>query len=146
MGWMWDEGQRAVKNDPTPRFASQATSGWPQGHQGWRQGLGGEGWFSWPFSVHKCVRWVSGVIDSQNIGSDFERMCTFLGGFPGGSDGKESACNWETWVQSLGHKDPLEKGMATHSSILAWRTLWGHRVRHSWHWIVLSIWQKLITP
>ena len=27
----------------------------------------------------------------------------------------------ETWVQSLGWKDPLEEGMATHSSILAWR-------------------------
>ena len=30
----------------------------------------------------------------------------------------------ETQVQSLSRKDPLEKGMATHSSILAWRTLW----------------------
>ena len=29
----------------------------------------------------------------------------------------------ETWVQSLGQKDPLEKEMATHSSILAWRIL-----------------------
>ena len=28
---------------------------------------------------------------------------------------------WETWVQSLGQKDPLEEGMATHSSILAWK-------------------------
>ena len=28
---------------------------------------------------------------------------------------------WETWFQSLGWEDPLEKGMATHSSILAWR-------------------------
>ena len=28
---------------------------------------------------------------------------------------------WETWVQSLGWEDPLEKEMATHSSILAWR-------------------------
>ena len=28
----------------------------------------------------------------------------------------------ETWVQSLGWEDPLEKGMATHSSILAWKT------------------------
>ena len=28
---------------------------------------------------------------------------------------------WETWVLSLGWKDPLEEGMATHSSILAWR-------------------------
>ena len=27
---------------------------------------------------------------------------------------------WETWVQSLGWEDPLEEGMATHSSILAW--------------------------
>ena len=31
---------------------------------------------------------------------------------------------WETWVQSLGQEDPLEKEMATHSSILAWRTPW----------------------
>ena len=30
----------------------------------------------------------------------------------------------ETWVQSLGWDDPLEKGMATHSSILAWRIPW----------------------
>ena len=30
----------------------------------------------------------------------------------------------ETWVQSLGQKDPLEKGMVTHSSILAWRIPW----------------------
>ena len=30
----------------------------------------------------------------------------------------------ETWVQSLGWEDPLEKEMATHSSILAWRILW----------------------
>ena len=29
---------------------------------------------------------------------------------------------WETWVQSLGWEDPLEKGKATHSSILAWRS------------------------
>ena len=31
---------------------------------------------------------------------------------------------WETWVRSLGREDPLEKGTATHSSILAWRTPW----------------------
>ena len=30
----------------------------------------------------------------------------------------------ETWVQSLGGEDPLEKGIATHSSILAWRIPW----------------------
>ena len=31
---------------------------------------------------------------------------------------------WETWVQSLGREDPLEKEMATYSSILAWRIPW----------------------
>ena len=30
----------------------------------------------------------------------------------------------ENWVQSLGQENPLEKGMATHSSILAWRIPW----------------------
>ena len=45
--------------------------------------------------------------------------------FPCGSDGKESANNeGETQVQSLGREDPLEKGMATHSSILPWRIPW----------------------
>ena len=45
-------------------------------------------------------------------------------GFPGGSDGKESACNVEDPGQSLGLEDPLEKGMANHSTILAWRVPW----------------------
>ena len=31
---------------------------------------------------------------------------------------------WETWVRSLGQEDPLEKEMATHSSLLAWRVSW----------------------
>ena len=48
----------------------------------------------------------------------------------------------ETWVRSLGHEDPLDKEMATYSSILAWKILWTeepgrqqsmglHRVRHN---------------
>ena len=44
--------------------------------------------------------------------------------FPGSSDGKESALMQETQVQSLGREDPLEKGMATHSSIPAWSIPW----------------------
>ena len=41
---------------------------------------------------------------------------------------------WETWVQSLDWEDPLEKGKATHSSILAWRISRTvvHGVRESW--------------
>ena len=31
---------------------------------------------------------------------------------------------WETWVRSLGWEDPLEKGMASHSNMLAWRIPW----------------------
>ena len=48
-------------------------------------------------------------------------------GFPGGSDGKESACNAGEpgLIPELGI--PLEKGMATHSSILAWREFHGQR-------------------
>ena len=33
----------------------------------------------------------------------------------------------EIWVQSLGGEDPLERGMATHSSPLAWRILWAEK-------------------
>ena len=45
-------------------------------------------------------------------------------GFPGGSDGKESARNARDQVRSPGGEDLLEKGMATHSSSLAWRIPW----------------------
>ena len=52
-------------------------------------------------------------------------------GFPGGASGKEPACQTQktlqTRVQSLGQEDPLEKGMAIHSSILAWRTPWAEQ-------------------
>ena len=41
--------------------------------------------------------------------------------FPSGSDGEESTCSAGDLVQSLGKEDPPEKGMATHSGILAWR-------------------------
>ena len=67
-------------------------------------------------------------------------------GLPWWLSGKESACQflpmWETGVQSLGWEDPLEKEMATHSSILAWEIPWteepdwlqamvSQRVRHN---------------
>ena len=64
----------------------------------------------------------------------------------------------ETWVRSLGQEDPLEKEMATHSSILAWRIPWivepgrlqsmgSQRVRHDWvtsfHFTSLLGWSEL---
>ena len=50
-------------------------------------------------------------------------VCTYCvsQGFSGGSDGKESPAIWKTWIQSLDWEDPMEEGMQTHSSILAWR-------------------------
>ena len=58
---------------------------------------------------------------------------------------------WETWVWSLGWEDPLEKGMATHSNTLAWRTPWteepsglqsmgSQRIRHGYFLYLLSNW------
>ena len=44
--------------------------------------------------------------------------------FTGSSDGKESACNLGDPGSIPGWEDPLEKGMATHSSILAWEIPW----------------------
>ena len=63
--------------------------------------------------------------------------------FPGGSDGKASAYNVGDLGSTLGREDLLEKEMATHSSILAWKIPWmeepgrlqsmgSQRVRHSW--------------
>ena len=45
-------------------------------------------------------------------------------GFPGGLDSKESACSVGDLGSIPGLEDPPEKGMATHSSILAWRIPW----------------------
>ena len=45
-------------------------------------------------------------------------------GSPGGSNGKESACNTGDRGQSLGWEDSLEKEKAAHSSVLAWRIPW----------------------
>ena len=70
-------------------------------------------------------------------------MFRFYEDFPGGSDGKASVYNVETQVRSLGREDPLEKEMATHSSILAWKiprteepgrlqSMGSQRVGHDW--------------
>ena len=49
---------------------------------------------------------------------------THTQGFPGGSDSKEYTYNAGGPGSILGWEDPLEKGMATHSCILAWRIPW----------------------
>ena len=81
---------------------------------------------------------VRGVTKSQTRLSDFTFTFTLRGyvqrtlililfpplRFPGSSDGKASVYNAETWVRSLDREDPLEKGMATHSTIHAWKIPW----------------------
>ena len=51
-------------------------------------------------------------------------MVVCIYGSPGGLDANNLSAIWETQVLSLVWEDPLEKEIATHSSILAWRILW----------------------
>ena len=73
-------------------------------------------------------------------------LCThiiYIYGLPWAQTVKNPPAMWETWVRSLGKEDPLEKGMAIHSSILTWRIPWteelgrlqfmgSQKVRHNW--------------
>ena len=53
-----------------------------------------------------------------------ETITTLLISFPIAQMVKHQPVTWEIWVQSLGLEDPLEKEMATHFSILAWKIPW----------------------
>ena len=69
---------------------------------------------------------VHSALPSENLDSDIS------GGFPGGSDGRESSCYAGDLgsIPALGRS--LEKEMATHSSILAWEIPWADEVAKSW--------------
>ena len=62
---------------------------------------------------------LNGNVDRDRIGQLYRHL-----GFLGGSEVKNLPAVWKTWVLSLGGKDLLEKGMATHYSILVWRIPW----------------------
>ena len=73
----------------------------------------------------KMPGWMKHKLESRlpgeiSITSDIQMT---PGGFSDGSDGKEFACNVgdPSLIPGSGRSDPLEKGMATHSSVLAWR-------------------------
>ena len=96
----------------------------------------------------------------------FDSNCGCGWGFPGGAEVKVSACNVGDLVRSLGREDPLEKEMATHSSILAWRIPWMeelgrlqstgrkesviterlHFTSCLWVWIGISLWFWFAVP
>ena len=70
------------------------------------------GWRGWVLRVWALYFWLRGLVGNKTYD---------------GSVGKESACNAETQevrVQFLGQEHSVEKEMATHSSILAWRIPW----------------------
>ena len=59
---------------------------------------------------------------TRQFGKIFESVGQSLGA--SAQTAKNLPAMWETWIRSLGWEDPLEKGMATRSSILAWRIPW----------------------
>ena len=82
-----------------------------------------------------CTQWrsrnsISQTISQRNKEHYHKRHCFlilcihFTLGFPGGPAGKNPPVMQELWARSLGWEDPLEKEMATHSSILDWDIPW----------------------
>ena len=112
--------------------------------------------FAWQFSLWFCCftfpvvkSWLISTfpqalsLSSIRTGNTHFWYCSQLFGFPGGSESKVSAYNAGDQVWIPGREDPLEKEMATHSSILAWEVPWTEnsgrlqsmglqRVGHGW--------------
>ena len=68
-------------------------------------------------------------------------VCGIIQGFPGGASGQEHAAN-TGYIRGTGREDPLEKEMATHSSILAWRITWTEEPGGLWS-LGLQSWTRL---
>ena len=103
---------------------------WRQRHNKQRKSscvIGGElpWWLSWWRICLQCRKpWFDSWVGMSPWIKDRLPTPVFLG-FPSGSDSKKNLpAMQETWVQSLGCEDPLKEGMATHSSIFAWRIPW----------------------
>ena len=75
------------------------------------------------FKIQKTTIMSSSSSTSWQIGGEATETVTDMG-FPGDSEGKRLPTMQETQVPSLGQEDPLEKGMATHSSTFAWKIQW----------------------
>ena len=67
---------------------------------------------------------MAAVTHNLKLGGSTQMYLFSSMGFSGGSVVKNPLARQETWVRSLGQEDPLEKEMAIHSSILAWKIPW----------------------
>ena len=113
----------ATKEVPWTRFQRRGHTASRYDAEGWTRELGRIPGKARTLEQHSWQQKKQNQEQSGSPGSHNEGLC-LCEGFPGGSAGKESPAMQETWVQSLGWEDPLAKGTATHSSILAWRTPW----------------------
>ena len=105
----------------------------PDWQSGWRDTMKVKNAFisqEWCLVSHKSLfpqTWPKPRRDTSKNSNMFFKTSVIVIGLPWWLSGKESTCSagaTETRVRSLGQEDPLEKGMATHSSILAWRIPW----------------------
>ena len=78
---------------------------------------------SWRHCLTTC-EYLDKLLNLWHFLSYKMKYLIILGGFPGGSASQVSACNTGDPGLILGQEDPLGKGVATHSTILAWRILW----------------------
>ena len=102
--------------------------------------VAGSSHYTIPIRFHgKCVPWTCAPLSSCL----YKLLISFCQASLVAQMVKNPPAMQETWVQSLGWEDPLEKGTATHSSILAWRIPWTEEpgrlqsmglqtVRHDW--------------
>ena len=100
----------------------------PAMQETWAQFLGPEDPLEKEVATHSCILawrtpWTKETGGLQSMGSQELDMTEWLN-WTCSSVSKESACNAETQVWSLGQEVPLKKEMETHSSILAWEIPW----------------------
>ena len=94
----------------------------------------------------RCSGLGSGRSPEEGIGYPLQHSCTFLVA----QLVKNLPAMQETWVRSLGWEGPLEKGMAAHSSVLAWWVPWtvysmgSQRVGHDWATFTFHTYMKLL--
>ena len=96
--------------------------------------------------IHRAVSIPFYILSPYRLLKHIELFCVVIQlyvGFPGGSLLNTLPALWEIRVRFLGQENPLEEGMATHSSLLAWRIPWteepcglqsmgSQRLRHDW--------------